>query len=177
MIAHFVEHTGFTTVDEDGPKTCVSAYYGGVWVYLRVFPIARTILDILAPILAEKERDNRQLKLEIAEQEETSRISIYGWRDKANEMEAALAAERAQADHFRDRAIVDRAASEPVFWKSRALAAEAALAAERERCAAVAERDHESFDYDKALAECRDYDCGYANGRQDAAAAIRVQGE
>ena len=64
---------------------------------------------ILAPILAEKERDNRQLKLEVAEKEATSRISIYAWRDKANEMEA------------------------------RALAAEAALAAERERCAKVAE--------------------------------------
>lgn len=37
--------------------------------------------------------------------------------------------EREQANHFRDRALVDRGASEPVFWKDRALAAEAALAA------------------------------------------------
>lgn len=59
---------------------------------------ARAILALFAPILAEKERDNRQLRLEVAEEKETSRISIYGWRDKANEMEArALAAEAALA--------------------------------------------------------------------------------
>ena len=59
---------------------------------------ARAILALFAPILAEKERDNRQLKLEVAAERETSRISIYGWRDKENEMEArALAAEAALA--------------------------------------------------------------------------------
>lgn len=59
---------------------------------------ARAILALFAPILAEKERDNRQLRLEVAEEKETSRISIYGWRDKANEMEGrALAAEAALA--------------------------------------------------------------------------------
>lgn len=58
---------------------------------------ARAILALFAPILAEKERDNRQLKLEVAEKEETSRISIACWRDKANELEAALAGERERA--------------------------------------------------------------------------------
>lgn len=71
--------------------------------YALALHTARKVDALFAPILAEKERDNRQLRLEVAEEKETSRISIYGWRDKANEMEA------------------------------RALAAEAALAAERER--------------------------------------------
>lgn len=56
LIAHFVENTGFTTVEEDETKTRVSAYYGGVWVDLRVYPMARAVLALFAPILAEREK-------------------------------------------------------------------------------------------------------------------------
>lgn len=85
---------------------------------------ARAILDLFAPILAEKERDCRQLKLEIGELEATSRISIYCWRDKANEMEAALAAAH---DAYQQAAVDTLALLHEA--EARALAAEAALAA------------------------------------------------
>lgn len=90
------------------------------------------VLALFAPILAEKERDNCQLRLEVAEERETSRISIYGWRDKANEMEAALAA----AHDAYQQAAVDAVALFQAA-EARALTAEAALAAERERFEAM----------------------------------------
>lgn len=111
---------------------------------------ARAILALFAPILAEKERDIRQLKLEVAEERETGRISIYGWRDKANEMEA------------------------------RALAAEAALAAERQRCLAIVEAQVPEWVKQRSGPYWDGYREAMEDAADDirkGAAAIRAQGE
>lgn len=139
---------------------------------------ARAILDLFAPILAEKERDNRQLKLAVAEEEATSRIGIACWRDRANEMEArARAAEQEASEN----------ASRETLWReqlrkeeARALAAEAALAAERERCLAIVEAQVPDWVKERS----GPYWDGYREAMEDAAedmrkgaAAIRAEGE
>lgn len=48
-----------------------------------------------------------------------------------------------------------------------------AIMAERERCAEIAEGNSRSFNFQKALAECRDNEHGYESGRLAAAEAIR----
>lgn len=65
LIAHFVENTGFQTVNEDDTKTSVAAYYGGHWVDLRIYPIARAILDLIRPAFEAKEREIAEADAEI----------------------------------------------------------------------------------------------------------------
>lgn len=48
LVEHFVEHTGFQTVNEDDSKTTVSTYCGGHWIDLRVYPMADRILALFA---------------------------------------------------------------------------------------------------------------------------------
>lgn len=57
LIKHFVDATGFTTVNEDETKTSVSAYYGGNWVDLRVYPMARAVLSLLQPAIEAARRE------------------------------------------------------------------------------------------------------------------------
>lgn len=99
LIAHFVEHTGFTTVEGDETKTRVSAYYGGVWVELRVYPMARAILALFAPILAEKD-GYKEIVRKAAEARDAAGYIGAVWdciddlSARALAAEAALAAER-----------------------------------------------------------------------------------
>ncbi len=83
LIAYFVENTGFQTVNEDEAKTSVAAYYGGAWVDLRVYPMARAVISLFSPILARLE-DAKARSLEYADTQ----------FNRALAAEAALAAER-----------------------------------------------------------------------------------
>jgi len=191
LIAHFVENTGFTTVEEDETKTRVSAYYGGAWVDLRVYPMARAVLALFAPILAEKEREATDCAPYLKEGEtprermdrdfKDSQALLAMLADERKKREATeIKLQEAQWGRGWAREQIDVAVSAVNAAEARALAAEAALAAERERCADIADmaaerEDARAFENDGDLhvAECR----GAERAARAIAAALRAGGE
>lgn len=87
LIAYFVDRTGFQTINEDDTKTSVAAYYGGSWVDLRVYPMARAILALMRPAFEAKEREIGQH----AEEDLAAEASLDLWRQRALSAEAKLA--------------------------------------------------------------------------------------
>lgn len=59
LVAHFVNHTGFTTVSDEDDKPTVSACYGGHWIYLRVDRMAQDLMALLRPAIERAREEER----------------------------------------------------------------------------------------------------------------------
>ena len=115
LIAHFVENTWLQTVNEDDTKTSVAAYYGGHWVDLRIYPIARAILDLIRPAFEAKGREIQKAIREVVK-----------WSQAAGEAEGRLK--------------MSEAAGVVEGWRARALDAEATIQVLGARAAARGEK-------------------------------------
>ena len=116
---------------------------------------AAAILDLFAPILAEKERRDAA---------EAKQAEFEAWlEDLAENPPPVSDALRKLYADYQAAGLMSLAAE--ANWEARALAAEAALAAERERC-------------ERAIRDCPSLDeNGYICEKAAAIAAIRAQGE
>lgn len=123
---------------------------------------ARAILDLLAPILAEKESLRRELHSLAVALHRKHYWHVKQWKPFDDALGLAT-----QIDNM----------TAGLVPQARALAAEAALAAERERCAKIADDNADNDSRGDSPYDNGAGSCGYRKACYDIAAAIRAEGE